>query len=73
MLNLSKKIGIHIAINLNGFTKNSRTKIFANRLSPVQINALGYPSTMMTDYMDYIIADKIVIPDKNQKFFLYLP
>ena len=77
LINLSKKIGIHIAINLNGFTKNSRTKVFASRLSPVQINALGYPSTMMANYMDYIIADKIVIPDKNQKFFkekiIYLP
>ena len=77
LINLSKKIGIHIAINLNGFTKNSRTKVFASRLSPLQINALGYPSTMMTNYMDYIIADKVVVPDKNQKFFkekiIYLP
>ena len=77
LINLSKKIGINIAINLNGFTKNSRTKIFSARLAPIQINALGYPSTMMATYMDYIIADKIVIPEKNQKFFkekiIYLP
>jgi predicted O-linked N-acetylglucosamine transferase (SPINDLY family) len=77
LINLSKKIGINIAINLNGFTNNSRTKIFSGRLSPIQINALGYPSTMMAPYMDYIIADEIVIPEKNQKFFkekiIYLP
>jgi protein O-GlcNAc transferase len=77
LINLSKKIGINIAINLNGFTNNSRTKIFSSRLSPIQINALGYPSTMMAPYMDYIIADEIVIPEKNQKFFkekiIYLP
>jgi predicted O-linked N-acetylglucosamine transferase (SPINDLY family) len=77
LINLSKKIGINIAINLNGFTNNSRTKIFSGRLSPIQINALGYPSTMMATYMDYIIADEIVIPEKNQKFFkekiIYLP
>ena len=77
LINLSKKIGINIAINLNGFTSNSRTKIFSSRLSPLQINALGYPSTMMAKYMDYIIADEIVIPEKNQKFFkekiIYLP
>jgi predicted O-linked N-acetylglucosamine transferase (SPINDLY family) len=77
LVNLSKKIGINIAINLNGFTSNSRTKIFSSRLSPLQINALGYPSTMMAKYMDYIIADEIVIPEKNQKFFkekiIYLP
>jgi predicted O-linked N-acetylglucosamine transferase (SPINDLY family) len=77
LINLSKKIGINIAINLNGFTNNSRTKIFSGRLSPIQINAIGYPSTMMATYMDYIIADEIVIPKKNQKFFkekiIYLP
>ena len=77
LINLSKKIGIDIAINLNGFTSNSRTKIFSGRLSPIQINAMGYPSTMMADYMDYIIADEVVIPEKNQKFFkekiIYLP
>ena len=77
LINLSKKIGINIAINLNGFTNNSRTKIFSGRLSPIQINAIGYPSTMMATYMDYIIADEIVIPQKNQKFFkekiIYLP
>ena len=77
LINLSKKIGISIAVNLNGFTNNSRTKIFAGRLSPIQINALGYPSTMMAPYMDYIIADEIVIPERNQKFFkeniIYLP
>lgn len=77
IINLSKKIGINIAINLNGFTSNSRTKIFSGRISPIQINALGYPSTMMASYMDYIIADQVVIPEKNQKFFkekiIYLP
>jgi predicted O-linked N-acetylglucosamine transferase (SPINDLY family) len=77
IINLSKKIGINIAINLNGFTSNSRTKIFSSRISPIQINALGYPSTMMAPYMDYIIADQVVIPEKNQKFFkekiIYLP
>lgn len=77
LINLSKKIGIDIAINLNGFTSNSRTKIFSSRISPIQINALGYPSTMMASYMDYIIADQVVIPEKNQKFFkekiIYLP
>jgi predicted O-linked N-acetylglucosamine transferase (SPINDLY family) len=77
LINLSKKIGINIAINLNGFTSNSRTKIFSSRISPIQINALGYPLTMMASYMDYIIADQVVIPEKNQKFFkekiIYLP
>lgn len=77
LINLSKKIGINIAVNLNGFTSNSRNKIFAGRLSPIQINAIGYPSTMMATYMDYIIADEIIIPKQHQKFFsekiIYLP
>ena len=47
------------------------------RVAPIQINFLGYPGTMGTNLYDYIIADKIVLPPKNQKFYeekvVYLP
>jgi protein O-GlcNAc transferase len=68
---------IDIAIDLNGYTQNARTGIFAYRAAPIQINYLGYPGTMGSNFMDYIVADKSLIPVENQKYFnekqLYLP
>ena len=68
---------IDISIHRNGYTKNSRTEIFQYRISPIQINFLGYPGTLGTDFMDYMIADKVVIPEEQRDFYsekiIYLP
>ncbi|MDA8699889.1 tetratricopeptide repeat protein [Amylibacter sp.] len=68
---------IDIAIDLNGYTQNSRTGVFAYRVAPIQINYLGYPGTLGADFMDYIVTDRFLIPGENQKYFnekpLYLP
>jgi protein O-GlcNAc transferase len=68
---------IDIAIDLTGYTKDSKTNLFSSRLAPVQINYLGYPGTLGADFMDYIVADPIVIPeDKRQHYseqIIYLP
>jgi predicted O-linked N-acetylglucosamine transferase (SPINDLY family) len=66
---LSRKLGIDIAIDLKGFTEDARTGIFANHAAPIQINYLGYPGTMSADYIDYIIADKVVIPEESQTYY----
>jgi predicted O-linked N-acetylglucosamine transferase (SPINDLY family) len=77
IVSLSKDHKIDIAIDLMGYTKNNRRNIFKKRLAPVQINYLGYPGTTGVKYMDYIIADKVLIPKINQKYFcekiVYLP
>ena len=57
---------IDIAVDLKGYTKSSRTGIFAYRPAPIQINYLGYPGTMGADYIDYIVVDKIVVPAEYQ-------
>jgi predicted O-linked N-acetylglucosamine transferase (SPINDLY family) len=57
---------IDIAVDLMGYTQDSRTGIFALRAAPVQINYLGYPGTMGADFMDYILADRTVIPERQQ-------
>ena len=57
---------IDIAVDLKGYTKSSRTGIFAYRPAPIQINYLGYPGTMGADYIDYIVVDKIVVPAEHQ-------
>jgi predicted O-linked N-acetylglucosamine transferase (SPINDLY family) len=68
---------IDIAVDLNGFTQYARTGIFAYRAAPIQINYLGYPGTMGSNFMDYIVADKFLIPGEKLKYFnekpLYLP
>ena len=61
-----RKEQIDIAIDLTGYTRNFRTGIFAQRIAPIQINYLGYPSTMGADFMDYIISDKVLVPDQNK-------
>ena len=74
---ISRDLGIDIAIDLKGFTKDSRTGIFAERCAPIQVSYLGYPGTMGAPYFDYIVADKTVIPQESQQFYsekiVYLP
>ena len=68
---------IDIAVDLNGYTKYTRTGIFAYRAAPIQVNYLGYPGTLGADFMDYIVADPVLIPeDKRQHYseqIIYLP
>ena len=65
--NYCRKEDLDIAIDLCGFTSFNRFEIFAERLAPIQINYLGYPGTMGSDCFDYIIADKTIIPKKEEK------
>ncbi len=60
---LARDMEIDIAVDLGGYTQNSRTGIFAMRPAPVVVNYLGYSSTMGADYVDYMIADPVVIPE----------
>lgn len=60
---------IAIVVDLKGHTGNSRTGIFAWRPAPVAVNYLGYPGTMGTDYIDYIIADHTLIPPEFEFFY----
>ena len=68
---------LDIAIDLNGYTGGARSRIFAYRVAPIQINYLGFPGTSGADFIDYIIADKHIIPDRSRQFYtetpIYLP
>ena len=74
---LSRRLNIDIAVDLTGFTQDARTGIFAHRAAPIQVNYLGYPGTLGADYMDYIIADRTLIPLESQSCYsekvVYLP
>ena len=53
---------IDVLLDLKGFTQNARSEILAYRPAPIQVNYLGYPGTMGTALVDYIIGDAIVTP-----------
>ena len=61
--------GIEILIDVNGYTKDARTKMFGMRPAPIIVNWLGYPGSMGSPYHHYIIADEWIIPKENEKFF----
>ena len=73
----AREIGIDIAIDLKGFTRDARPRILSLRPAPVQINYLGYPGTLGADFIDYIIGDRTVLPNEHRSFYsesiVYLP
>jgi protein O-GlcNAc transferase len=68
---------IDILVDLMGPTAHSRSSVLSRRLAPIQVNYLGFPGTMGAPYIDYILADKTVIPEDQREFYaeevVYLP
>lgn len=74
---LMREMEVDIAVDLAGYTADSRTDVFGHRPAPAHVNFLGYPGTMGVPYMDYIVADRFVIPPEHQPYYdekvVYLP
>ena len=74
---LSREIGVDMAIDLKGLTQDARLGIFSYKAAPIQVSYLGYPGTLGVDYIDYLIADKTLIPKNSQQHYsekiVYLP
>jgi predicted O-linked N-acetylglucosamine transferase (SPINDLY family) len=60
---------IDIVVDVNGYTKHARTKIFAYRPAPVIVNFCGYPGSMASPFHHYIIADENIIPQGNEIYY----
>lgn len=77
VVRLSRELEIDIAVNLTGLTYGDRIRIFAERAAPVQVNYLGFPATMGAAFMDYIVADPVLVPESSQEHYAekiaYLP
>lgn len=58
-----------IAVDLNGHSLGARPGIFAHRPAPVQVNYLVYPGTIGASFLDYILADRVVLPLDQQAFY----
>jgi protein O-GlcNAc transferase len=61
--------GIDILVDLKGYTADARTAILALRPAPVQVQYLGYPGTMGAPWIDYLIADRFVVPEEHFPFY----
>jgi protein O-GlcNAc transferase len=74
---LMRDMEIDIAVDLGGFTDGFRPRVFAERAAPIQVNYLGYPGTMGAPFMDYLIADRFILPPGLQAHYseqvVYLP
>ena len=77
IVDMSRELKIDIAVDLKGFTLNNRFGIFVKRCAPIQISYLGYPGTMASNCIDYLVADRTLIPEENKKFYtekiIYMP
>ncbi|KAJ1823616.1 hypothetical protein LPJ60_001404 [Coemansia sp. RSA 2675] len=54
--------GIHVLVNLNGYTKGARNEIFAARPAPVLVAFMGFAGTLGAGWCDYVVTDPIVCP-----------
>ena len=60
---------IDILVDVNGFTKHARTKIFAYRPAPVIVAFCGYPGSMGSPYHQYMIADEQIVPPEAEIYY----
>ena len=61
--------GIHILVNLNGYTKGAKNEIFALHPAPIQVAWLGFAGTMGTDYIEYLVADATTVPHEYREYY----
>ena len=77
VINMVRKDGIDIIVDLNGFSSNYRLALFKNRLAPIQILWCGYTNTLGLKEMDYLIVDKNLIKPTEENLYnekvIYLP
>lgn len=66
---LLRNAEIDIAVDLKGHTLGTRPEILAYRPAPIQVGYLGYPGTIGADFLDYVLADPVVLPFDRQPFY----
>jgi protein O-GlcNAc transferase len=69
--------GIHILVEMTGHSKDSLLSIASLRPAPIQVSYLGFLGSTGADYIDYIIADKVVVPPNHTTHYsekvVYMP
>ncbi len=74
---LARAMELDIAVDLGGFTKDARPGILAQRCAPLQLSYIGYLGTSAAPFVDYLIADKILVSAETRRHYsekiVYLP
>jgi protein O-GlcNAc transferase len=74
---LLHEMEVDVAIDLKGYTTGARPEILSYRPAPVQVSYLGFPGTMAAPFIDYIVADRWVLPAEDRLHYteqvVYLP
>ncbi|MDB5598810.1 MAG: putative O-linked N-acetylglucosamine transferase, family [Xanthobacteraceae bacterium] len=77
VVDLSRRLNVDIAVDLAVYTEHARLGVLARRVAPVQASYLGYLGTSGSNFIDYLLCDRIVVPPAQQKFYterlVYLP
>ncbi len=60
---------VDILVDLKGYTMDARPEIMALRPAPIQVSYLGYPGTLGTPAIDYILVDRFVVPADRQEHY----
>ena len=66
---LVRSLEVDIAVDLKGYTSEAKPALFSHRPAPIQVNYLGFPGTMGAAFMDYVIADAVIVPDEHKPFY----
>jgi len=66
---LARQDGLDLAIDLKGYTEHQRVAILAYRPAAIQISFLGYPGTLGSPFIDYLVADRKVVPDDQRSAY----
>ena len=66
---MARQLGLDIAVDLKGFTTHSRPEIFAAGAAPIQVSFLGYPMTTGAPFIDYLIADRVLIGPADRELY----
>jgi len=74
---LARSLEIDIAVDLGGYTQHARPRIFAQRAAPIQVSYLGFLGSMGAPFMDYLLADEVIVPPGLRRHYseriAYLP
>ncbi|MGO9037846.1 MAG: tetratricopeptide repeat protein [Steroidobacteraceae bacterium] len=64
-----RSLEIDVLVDLKGYTGGSRLAALSYRAAPVQVHFLGYPGTLGTPFVDYLIADRHVVPIEDAGYY----
>ena len=57
---------LDVLVDLKGYTEGAPTAALALRPAPIQAHWIGYPGTMAAPFIDYLLVDKVVVPDAHR-------